>query len=112
MKRIMLLLAVAAVMAAMGLIMAVPTFADGLPPQGEEHFCDTAIPRFPGTSENTKPFPIGPCQSEGEEPLDPVDTDADGVQDGQDNCQLVPNPDQADTDGDGVGDACDTTTGG
>jgi hypothetical protein len=35
------------------------------------------------------------------------DTDADGVIDEIDNCDLVPNPDQLDTDGDGAGNACD-----
>ena len=39
-----------------------------------------------------------------------LDTDSDGVYDGFDNCQRVPNPDQADTDGDGTGDACDLDT--
>ncbi|MFN8422677.1 MAG: thrombospondin type 3 repeat-containing protein [Anaerolineae bacterium] len=40
---------------------------------------------------------------------DPVVTDADGdgVDDGEDNCPFVANPDQLDTDGDGAGNACD-----
>lgn len=43
--------------------------------------------------------------------LGPLDTDGDGVPDGQDNCALVSNPDQRDTDGDGIGDECDPTPG-
>src|SRR5205809_6791704 len=35
------------------------------------------------------------------------DSDGDGVPDSQDNCPLIPNPDQQDTDGDGIGDVCD-----
>lgn len=37
----------------------------------------------------------------------PVDTDVDGIPDGEDNCPTVWNDDQADSDGDGVGDACE-----
>ncbi|NOY43827.1 MAG: hypothetical protein GXP50_00020 [Deltaproteobacteria bacterium] len=41
------------------------------------------------------------------EPMgEPGDMDGDGILDEQDNCPMVPNPDQADTDVDGVGDAC------
>lgn len=35
------------------------------------------------------------------------DTDHDGVEDGEDNCPNVANPDQTDLDGDDVGDDCD-----
>lgn len=35
------------------------------------------------------------------------DADGDGVEDDDDNCPTVPNPDQADADADGVGDVCD-----
>jgi len=36
-----------------------------------------------------------------------IDTDGDGVDDAQDNCTLIGNPDQRDTDGDGNGNVCD-----
>jgi len=39
----------------------------------------------------------------------PVDSDNDGVVDGNDNCPNTANPGQQDSDNDGVGDACDTT---
>jgi len=41
----------------------------------------------------------------------PPDTDDDGVPDIEDNCPLIPNPDQRDRDGDGVGDVCDNCIG-
>ncbi|NNF17373.1 MAG: discoidin domain-containing protein, partial [Gammaproteobacteria bacterium] len=37
-----------------------------------------------------------------------VDNDADGINDGGDNCLLVPNAAQRDTDGDNIGNACDS----
>lgn len=43
------------------------------------------------------------------EPVDPTDTDEDGVPDRRDNCIDVVNPDQNDMDLDGAGDACDDT---
>lgn len=36
-----------------------------------------------------------------------IDSDGDGVPDGEDNCPATVNPNQEDADGDGVGDACD-----
>ena len=41
----------------------------------------------------------------------PMDTDGDGVSDGNDNCLMVANADQANADGDNLGDACDNCPG-
>jgi hypothetical protein len=35
-----------------------------------------------------------------------VDTDRDGISNGEDNCPAIANADQKDTDGNGIGDAC------
>ena len=40
-------------------------------------------------------------------PMVVADTDGDGVNDANDNCTLVYNPDQRDTDGDNYGSLCD-----
>ena len=42
-------------------------------------------------------------------PYPQVDADADGVEDGTDNCPATANHDQLDSDGDGIGNACDPT---
>ena len=45
--------------------------------------------------------------SDGDGCIDPTDQDGDGIFDANDNCILVPNPNQANLDGDAQGDACD-----
>ncbi len=51
---------------------------------------------------NSRPFAVDLIISDAV-----VDTDEDGVQDPQDNCQFVANSDQLDTDADGFGNVCD-----
>ena len=45
-------------------------------------------------------------EAEQQEMAEISDADGDGVDNANDNCNLVPNPGQEDSDGDGVGDAC------
>jgi hypothetical protein len=52
----------------------------------------------PSSMANAIMSPVGAC----------TDVDADGVQDGIDNCPTVYNPDQLDSNGNGIGDACES----
>ncbi len=64
----------------------------------------------PNSDPNNDPNNINPDADPadmGSPDLGPMDTDGDGLLDGDDNCPEVPNPEQLDRDRDGLGDECD-----
>jgi Thrombospondin type 3 repeat len=73
---------------------SVPDDADNCPPRFENDFAMRNPDQRNSDGVN-----------DGGDRCDP-DDDNDGLVDGQDNCKIVWNPDQADTDGDGIGNAC------
>jgi hypothetical protein len=60
----------------------------------------------PATDQRSVHRPQGCACDIGSFELMNPDTDCDGILNENDNCPVVPNPDQADTNGDGLGDAC------
>jgi hypothetical protein len=93
MKRFILVLAVAALMAATMVVMTAPAFAV----KGGTH--------FGGGGGGTG----GDGGVARHNPHKDTDTDGDGIPDSQDNCPTVTNSDQLDDNppgGDGIGDAC------
>lgn len=90
----------------------VSSTASGVPPDAGA----TASPAAPATPPTSAlaPRPRLRFAPEDEAPIDieklnRLDTDGDGVIDGDDNCPADPNSDQADADGDGFGDVCEPT---
>jgi len=70
-----------------------------------------------GEEQTSEPDVVEPSEPDVVEPIDIVeqdlpdptlvDTDNDGIVDAEDNCPLVPNPEQEDVDASGYGDACE-----
>ena len=64
---------------------------------------------YDGTGEDECPFEVASSSQDSDQDgcIDNLDQDGDGILDANDNCILVPNPNQANLDGDAQGDACD-----